>query len=1639
MPVDHNDDASAESRGSQKQSEDRGRQDEPRVSQPRTARKWRRHVSRRNALILGILIAAGFIVFIFLSLLAYRLGFVDRYVAGQIKGTLAAYGIRAEIREFHTAITPQTVEMLDVELYDAQTGDRIGKIGRLLATVRIEDLYALRLQRNINLKDLQVENLELWVTFDAEGRSNFRNIHIPPPEPNKRILFAYSTAHIELKNGLIHYGDLLHRLSGEARNLRATIQPDDPAAPTESWMNTVSFTASNSRFVYDDRPIESIDIEARGRVNQTRAEIQELVLRSPFAEAKLQGVMDDWRAMRYQLNVTSFVDLTQASDILQTGTTLRGAGNFVGTVIGEGAKYKMEGTIKSDALAADGIRLQGLNVTASGSGEGQTYEANGRAVAQLLAAGDFQLNAVQIAGGVMGTGTDFRWIGELRAAAERSYGTTITGLILRDARAEYRDGVLTASGRQLTGGSLSSRDVKVTGGIQASDLRVKVENGVSTAKVANARVGKIEATNATFNGVNIRDVEANNRNGVIVITLKEAEVGDIRVLGAQTGSINIAGVRITFRNGRFEGSSNDINVGTATLENGRVEDVKLAKPVVIIEPSGRYRASADLSLGGGVLGEMPLGPARASLVATSDQVQLNNFTAEALDGRATGNAVIALTKTGTSHVVADFTNFDVSGLLTLLTDRVVPVASKATGKADMSFKGTDLGTATGSINARLQGETQASGSSLTPVTGELALNADHGLYQIQRASLQTPATTLNATGQFSLERDSNLRVDLVSTDAAELQRVLVSSGAIPGLYERFDEHNIELAGRLVFNGTLQGRIKDPLVNGHAELGSLIINSHDLGSLTANIVSSAEELRVSDGRLAQANGGGVQFTLVAPRTGKDNISIEATLDRANGGALLAALPLSKDTRETIGDTQSEVSGTVKIIGFPEAMSGSANLRFGPGKLAGEQLQDMTARAAFAGSTVTLESVDINFTAGHIVATGKYDTATRAFDIQATGNGIQLERLMAFANRPGLPKLTGTADLTAKISGSLNTKDFSNYRIDFNGEGRDVTIEGRPAGTLTLVGRTENKQLDITFTTGANGLLGPSQVLTARVDLSNKKLPATVESTITGADLTQVLKMILPESEVNVTGRATGTLKASGNLLDEEDNFTTHALSGTATFTELSVRVEDVQLSATGPVVVEFSPKEITFNQTKFTGQGTNVDLGGTIARGPGGRQTFAVNGQVNLRIFNGVSPDVFSSGIADLSLRVAGTYENPRVTGTASLSGASVAVLIGDERITVANLKGLVIFNTNQAQIDSLTGTLGGGKVRATGGARLDGFSLSRFVLNIHGDNVTLNYPLNFRSTVDADLAISGTTQRPLITGDVHVRRTEYTKDLELAELINQRPEPSIEEGGEFRLAEAAILQDLRVEGRNALVVRNNLADLTASVSLRLNGPVKDPIIEGRITATSGTINFRNNPYEITRGLMYFPARRGADPIINIAADSVIRGYRVTVGLNGPLSNPLSTLSSEPALPQADVVSLVLNGTLSTTDAVGGSVLAQSGLGTAASLLTDTLINTPVSRASNKLFGLSRLEINPVIGGTTGSTPTARLTLARRISKDLVVTYSTNLASDPNQVLTVEYRLSNRLSFVAQYEQGSVANLSTRNNNYSFEVRFRKRF
>ncbi|HEX5873983.1 MAG TPA: translocation/assembly module TamB domain-containing protein [Pyrinomonadaceae bacterium] len=1597
---------------------------------PTIKRRWR-YFTRRHAILASLIVGGVALVIILLVLFLFRLGYVDRYVAGQIKQTFANYGIRAEIRDFHASFPPQNVEMAGVELFDSVTGEKLGKIDRLLATIRIEDLYALNLRRNINLQDLKIEGLELWVNFDEQGNSNFRNLRIPAPEPNKRILFAYSTATVEIKNGVVHYGDKRHEISGEARNLALTIQPDDPNAPAESRMNTVTLNSTDSTFTYDGRAINNIDVHARGRVSQTRAEIQEAVLKSPVAEARLTGVMDDWRALRYQMNVTSSVDITQLSDTLQSETAMRGAGNFQGTITGEGDQFKIDGQIQSDALAADNIRLQGLNVTANGTVQGRTYEINGKAVADLLNAGEFQINSLQMAANIMGTGTDFRWVGELRAVAARGYGTTIAGMILRDARAEMNDGVLTASSGQFNANALIASGARVNG-ITASNLQVRNENNVTTAKVGSVKAGTISASGAEVKGVTANNIDVVDRDGVTSVAIRDVQVGATSAAGAQIGSLNIAGVRLSVRNRRIEGSTADIDAGTVKVADGQVENVKLARPVFVVEPSGSYRASADLSIGGGVLGSMNMGQARANVVATNREIQLNNFTADVFRGRATGNARIAVARGGTSQVAANFTEVDIAGPLTAFGGSVVPLSGRATGRVDLTFPGTEVKLASGTVTTRLSAETGEVGGDKIPITGEVALRANRGTFDIQQVNLQTPATRLNATGQFAFEGDSNLTVDLASSDAAELQTVLISSGLLPELEEQMREYGIGLGGQLAFNGNIRERLESPTVNGKFSLGSLVVNGTELGSLSASIAMTDSEIKIPDGNLAERDGGGVRFSLIAPRPSQNNISIDATLDRFSARNLLALSPDSDP--QLTSNTESDISGQLKVTGIPDAMNGSADLRFGPGRLAGESLEGMTARATFNGPNVKIESVDARLTAGRIVGSGNFNTKTRGFDFDGKAENIQLARLTALANRPGLPAVTGVADFTARVSGNLTS--FSGYQVTLDGRARDVTVNGRPAGEIALVGRTENQQLNLSLTTT---LLGQPQVIAARVNLASEGLESSVSTTFTNADLTNLFQLALPGSGVRITGRANGTIQAKGNLYDEEEGiFSLAGLTGSAEFSELSFRVEDVQLNATTPLVVNFRPNEITFERTRFTGPGTNIVLDGTLATGSGGRQTLAIDGDLNMRVLNGVSPDFFSSGTAQVAVRINGTYETPRVLGTASLNNASVSVLLGNERWTVSNLRAALRFTANQAQIDSLNGTLGGGRVSATGGALVEGFTVTAFRVNLVADDVTVPFPEDFRSTLDADVEIRGSAREQLIGGVVNLRRTEYTEDIELADLINARRGESIEEGAEIELTRTALFTALRVEGRNALVVRNNLADLVGSVSLQLDGPVNDPTISGRITATSGTLNFRNDRYDITRALIDLPPSRTADPVLNIQAESQIRGYRVIVSLTGPLSQPSAAVRSEPALPQADVVALITTGQLSTGD-TSSSILAQSEVGAATSLLTDALINAPAQRATSRLFGLTRFEINPVIGGTSGSTPAARLTLGRRISKEVTVTYSTNVTSDPNQILALEYRVSDRLSFVAQFEQASTRRLSARSNNFNFEIRFRKRF
>ena len=90
---------------------------------------------------------------------------------------------------------------------------------------------------------------------------------------------------------------------------------------------------------------------------------------------------------------------------------------------------------------------------------------------------------------------------------------------------------------------------------------------------------------------------------------------------------------------------------------------------------------------------------------------------------------------------------------------------------------------------------------------------------------------------------------------------------------------------------------------------------------------------------------------------------------------------------------------------------------------------------------------------------------------------------------------------------------------------------------------------------------------------------------------------------------------------------------------------------------------------------------------------------------------------------------------------------------------------------------------------------------------------------------------------------------------------------------------------------------------------------------------------------------------------------------------------------------------------------------------------PSNRLS-KLFGISNIKIDPLVQQTLTNTPQARLTLEQQISRDITVTYITNLAQTSEQIFRFEWSLNRQYSLVAVRDD---------NGEFGIDIQYKKRF
>ncbi len=1013
-----------------------------------------------------------------------------------------------------------------------------------------------------------------------------------------------------------------------------------------------------------------------------------------------------------------------------------------------------------------------------------------------------------------------------------------------------------------------------------------------------------------------------------------------------------------------------------------------------------------------------------------------------MGGRLNGQAVIALSSRTRSTLTGDFNDLDISKLIALQGGSLPPFEGKTGGRIDLNFPGTDFRAASGTLNAAITANAGNADRGLIPVSGNVRLSATNGLFNVDLADLNTGKSKLTATGRFDLkDENSDLNVALRSTDATEIDRLVRVLNVAPELEQHLNSMQIQVAGNLTFDGSVKGNLANPIVDGKATLDSIALRGRELGSVATDVFASPDGIDLRNGMLRDSSGGRADFAINIPNAGSNNVAVKATLTNINAGNLLAALPITLP--EQIRDLNGQTSGTVDITGLPNQSRGEINLAAQKGIIAGQAFDGLNVKAVFNGTIIDVQQAEMRIGAGRLTAKGSYERAAGNFNFDIGGKTVPVPLVLALLPKSdSIPVITGDVDFTANATG--NAESTASYSINFNGVAPNVVVGENTLGQVAFKGQTANQMLTADLTAMIDGR---PQIVTASVNFADENLPFMAATDFNQSPLAPFLAFVPQLKGIAITGTGTGRVEFGGNLSQLDDKgiraFSAGNLSGKAEFSQLSLQIQDTPLSAAEPILVRFNPREIIFEKARFSGGGSNMTLSGTKALTDAGINNLAIDGRVNLNLINLFVKDTFFSGFADAAVRFSGPNKTALISGTANMVNASVATFLGSDRFTADRVKARIIFTSNQVEIEEATGYLGGGRFTGSGGGTLDGFAVQRFNFSLDGNNVTVPLPKDFITTGDAQLVITGLREAKnenlqlTIGGRVFARRAVYSKDIDLANLVSGRRDPVLSGGGGSIKPPRF---DLVVEGRDALFVKNNIADLTASVSLVLTGDTNEPRISGRITANSGTILFRKDRYVVQRGVLEFPPDTAIEPVINLQAESEIGGYQVFVNLSGPLKDSeqlTASVRSSPALPQADVVSLITTGSL-TNSAGGIPTLASTGINTAAEILTDSIINNPARRATDKLFGLNVFEIDPLISGQTVN-PGARLTVGRQINNNLRVTYSTNLSQDQNQVLALEYRVSNRLSFVAQYEQRSLTNVTRNRDNFSFEIRLRKRF
>lgn len=315
----------------------------------------------------------------------------------------------------------------------------------------------------------------------------------------------------------------------------------------------------------------------------------------------------------------------------------------------------------------------------------------------------------------------------------------------------------------------------------------------------------------------------------------------------------------------------------------------------------------------------------------------------------------------------------------------------------------------------------------------------------------------------------------------------------------------------------------------------------------------------------------------------------------------------------------------------------------------------------------------------------------------------------------------------------------------------------------------------------------------------------------------------------------------------------------------------------------------------------------------------------------------ASGLVQVSANIGGSLKEPSLNGRAVLQDAllrSPSVEAPFEAISgTMNLRQGVI------QIRDLRSSLGGGSLNVEGKVELFADRFPKLELSARlNENRLKIYPFQF-VRLGGNLKVTGETVPYLVDGSVRIDQAVSRENISPGGKAQARrsarfmPQASLMQDADFPL----FRMQIRAFADKGIFIRNDLFDAELKGDLTLLNTIQAPRLSGSAELLSGKMSFKDRSFILESGKIQFDNPSTINPKFTMAARADVKNVKISLFASGDMERQKIDLSSDPVMPESEILSLLAIGFRSDDirrfNQGDASVLQQ---GEAASLVLDSL-------------------------------------------------------------------------------------------------------